>query len=52
MWAVIDENLILKIKPTKTEDTTGVEVTFDLSVCPMVMEELAMMEPDGPAKDR
>lgn len=47
MWAVIDENLILKIKPTKTEDTTGVEVTFDLSVCPMVMEELAMIEPDS-----
>jgi hypothetical protein len=41
MWSDIDDNLILKFKPTKTEDTTGVEVTFDLSVCPMVMEELA-----------
>jgi hypothetical protein len=45
MWSAIDEDLILTIKPTKTEDTTGVEVTFDLSVCPMVMEELALIEP-------
>ena len=41
-WAAIDNNLILaKIKPTKTEDTTEVTVSFDLSVCPMVCEELA-----------
>lgn len=40
-WSAIDENMLLTIKPTKTEDTTEVEVTFDLSVCPMVMEELA-----------
>jgi hypothetical protein len=42
-WAAVDENLMLKIKPTKTEDTTSIEVTFDLSVCPMVMEELALI---------
>lgn len=41
MWSAINENLVLKIKPTKTENSTGVEVTFDLSVCPMVMEEIA-----------
>jgi hypothetical protein len=41
MWAAIDQNKILRIKPTKTEKTTAVEVQFDLSVCPMVMEELA-----------
>jgi hypothetical protein len=41
MWAAIDQNMILRIKPTKTENTTAVEVLFDLSVCPMVMEELA-----------
>jgi hypothetical protein len=41
-WAAIDKNLILaKIKPTKTEDTTEITVSFDLSVCPMVCEELA-----------
>jgi len=32
-----------KIKPTKTEDTTGVAISFDLSVCPMVMEEFAAL---------
>jgi hypothetical protein len=43
-WAAIDDRLILaKIEPTKTEDTTAVEVSFDLSVCPMVTEELAMI---------
>jgi hypothetical protein len=41
-WAAIDDKLILaRVEPTKTEDTTAVEVSFDLSVCPMVTEELA-----------
>lgn len=40
-WSDIDANLILTIKPTKTEDTTEVEITYDLSACPMVVEELA-----------
>jgi hypothetical protein len=40
-WSAVDENLMMKIRPTKTEGTTEVEVSFDLSVCPMVMEELA-----------
>lgn len=43
-WAAIDGDLILaKVRPTKTEDTTEVEVSFDLAVCPMVVEELAMI---------
>jgi hypothetical protein len=42
-WSVIDDNLMLKIKPTKTEETTEVETAFDLSVCPMVVEELALI---------
>lgn len=43
-WAAIDKNLILaKVRPTKTEDTSEVEVSFDLSVCPMVTEELAQI---------
>jgi hypothetical protein len=43
-WATIDSNLIMaKVKPTKTEDTTEVTVSFDLSVCPMVCEELALI---------
>lgn len=41
MWSAINDNMILKVKPTKTENTTAVEVAFDLSACPMVMEELA-----------
>jgi hypothetical protein len=44
MWSAIDENLIMTIKPTKTEDNTEVEVTYDLSVCPMVMQELANID--------
>lgn len=48
MWSAINENLVLKIKPTKTENSTGVEVSFDLSACPMVMEEIARI----PESDR
>jgi len=32
---------VLTIRPTKTEDSTAVEITYDLSVCDMVVEELA-----------
>jgi len=39
-WSDIDENMILTLRPTKTEDTTAVEISYDLSVCPMVMEEI------------
>ncbi len=47
MWSAIDKNLILaKVRPTKTEDTTEVEVSFDLAVCPMVTEELALIPED------
>lgn len=46
-WAAIDKNLIMaKIVPTKTEGTTGAEVSFDLSACPMVCEELAKIPED------
>lgn len=48
MWSAINENLVLKVKPTKTENSTGVEVSFDLSACPMVMEEIARI----PESDR
>jgi hypothetical protein len=43
-WSAIDDNLILaRVTPTKTEDTSAVEVSFDLSVCPMVTAELALI---------
>ena len=35
-WANVDENLILRWTPTKTADTSGVEIVIDFTVCPMV----------------
>jgi hypothetical protein len=47
-WRAIDASMILaKVRPTKTETTTEVEVSFDLSVCPMVCEELAATAEDS-----
>lgn len=40
-WSQVDEKLILRYRPTKTAFTSGAEVAIDLSVCPMVMEDLA-----------
>ena len=42
-WAAIDTGLVLTIKPTKTERSTGATIHVDLSRCPMVMEELALI---------
>lgn len=42
-WAKIDDNLILKVTPTKTEETTEARVSLDLKECPMVLEELALI---------
>lgn len=39
-WSQIDDNLILRSTPTKTEGTTEARVTFDLRACPMVLEEM------------
>jgi len=47
-WANVDQNLILRFTPTKTEDTTGADVVVDLRACPMVMEELELT----PQEDR
>jgi integrase len=41
MWAQIDDNLILRYTPAKTEFTSGAEVVLDLRMLPMVIEELA-----------
>jgi hypothetical protein len=38
------QNNLLRIKPSKTTNTTGVELVFDLSVCPMVMAEIGQIE--------
>lgn len=39
-WSDIDKNLILRWRPSKTDNTTGEEVIHDLRIHPMVMEEL------------
>jgi len=41
MWSQIDENLILRYTPAKTEFTSAAEVVLDLRMLPMVMEEMA-----------
>src|SRR5262249_1637180 len=40
-WANVDANLVLRVRPSKTERTTGAEIVIDFRVCPMIMEELA-----------
>ena len=42
-WSDIGNDWIIKTKPSKTENSTGVDVTFDLSACPMVMLEFAAL---------
>jgi integrase len=41
MWSQIDQNMILRYTPAKTQFTSGAQVTLDLRECPMVMAELA-----------
>jgi hypothetical protein len=48
-WSDIDDKLTLTIRPTKTENSTAVEITYDLAACPMVMEELAHFPLDARA---
>jgi hypothetical protein len=42
-WAHVDDSMILRVTPTKTEDTTAAAVMYDLTACPMVMEELNLV---------
>ena len=41
MWSQIDEDMILRYKPAKTQFTSGARVVLDLKMLPMVVEELA-----------
>jgi len=41
MWSQIDENMILRYTPAKTQFSSGATVTLDLNMMPMVVEELA-----------
>ena len=49
MWSQIDENLILRYAPSKTQFTSGAEVVLDLKALPMVMEELPKVPEEAPA---
>lgn len=40
-WEDVGADLTLTLKPSKTEATTGAEVELDLSVMPLVMDEIA-----------
>jgi hypothetical protein len=40
-WSQIDENMILRYTPAKTQFTSGATVMLDLNKLPMVIEELA-----------
>ena len=40
-WSQIDENLVLRVTPTKTEGSSQARVILDLRSYPMVVEELA-----------
>jgi hypothetical protein len=46
-WEHIGEDLVLRYRPSKTDDTTRAEVAADLKHCPMVLEELASL-PERP----
>jgi Phage integrase family len=46
-WAHVDGNLILRVKPTKTEDSTGQQIVVDFRVAPMIMEEIAHVKRDA-----
>lgn len=46
-WSQIDEHLILRYTPAKTQFTTGAKVTLDLRECPMVIEELSKIPADA-----
>jgi hypothetical protein len=41
MWSQIDEKMILRYTPKKTQFTSGATVTLDLSMMPMVVKELS-----------
>ena len=39
-WTQIDEDMVLRVTPGKTEDTSKARVVFDLKAYPMVVEDL------------
>ncbi len=45
-WEHIDDRMILTITPNKTEETSGAVVVIDLTLCPMILEEMAHVPAD------
>jgi hypothetical protein len=45
-WADVDDSLILHAKPSKTINSSGATVDYDLSLCPMIMEEISSIPPE------
>ena len=46
-WTNIDEDMILRYRPSKTDKTTGAEIIVDLKLCPMVLEEMERIPVDA-----
>ena len=47
MWSQIDDDLVLRLTPSKTEESSQARVVFDLKAYPMVVEELASIPATG-----
>jgi len=47
LWGDIDQAMILRVTPTKTENTTARTVAFDLTACPMIVEEIGRVKPEA-----
>jgi hypothetical protein len=45
-WSAIGADNVFRLRPTKTERTTGAMMAVDLSLCPMVAAELAKIPRD------
>jgi hypothetical protein len=40
-WSNVDADMVLRVTPSKTEDTSEARIVVDLAACPMVVEEIA-----------
>jgi integrase len=46
-WSQIDPSMMLRYTPSKTQFTSGAQVTLDLRECPMVFAELAKISEEA-----
>jgi hypothetical protein len=45
-WQQVDSDMVLRVTPGKTHDTSEARVAFDLLECPMVVEEMGRFPPE------